>query len=60
MTHRLLGLAFLRFAVGAVFRFGWFTGCSVFMTATADVLKRRRQREVLSHAVGLSMSLCSG
>lgn len=35
---RLLGLAFLRFAVGAVFRFGRFTCCSVFMTPAADVL----------------------
>lgn len=36
--YRLFGLAFLRFAVGTVFRLGWFTRCSVFMTPTADML----------------------
>lgn len=48
MTHRLLGLAFLRFAVGAVFRLSWFTCCSVFMTPAADVLKRKKRKEVLN------------
>lgn len=43
VTHRLLGLAFLRFAVGAVFRFRWFTCCSVFMAPAADVLQRRQK-----------------
>lgn len=38
-THRLRGRAFLRFAVGAVLRLGWFACCSVFMTPAADMLK---------------------
>lgn len=53
MTHRLLGLAFLWFAVGAIFRFGWFTCCSVFMTPAADVLEMR-DRFKTSHTLMLS------
>lgn len=43
VTHRLLALAFLWFAVGAVFGFGRFTCCSVFMTPTADVLENTQE-----------------
>lgn len=60
MTHRLLRLALLRFAVGAVLGFSWFTCCSVFMAAAADVLKWRCQRRVLSHTAGLRMPLYFG
>lgn len=39
-TYRLFALAFLCFAVGAVFLFGRFSRRSVFMSPAADVLKR--------------------
>lgn len=48
VTHRLLGLAFQRFAVRAVFRFGWFTCRPVFMTPAADVLRGRQKNTQVS------------
>lgn len=44
VTHRLLGLAFLRLAVGAVLGLGWFSRRSVLVAAAADVLKKSRSR----------------
>lgn len=45
VTHRLLGLAFLRLAVGAVLGLGWFSRRSVLVAAAADVLKKAEVAE---------------
>lgn len=52
VTHRLLGLAFLRLAVGAVLGLGWFSRRSVLVAAAADVLKKAEVGESGSESPG--------
>lgn len=56
MTHRLLGLSLLWFSVRAVFGFGRFTRCSVFVTPAADVLEETEDTTVMSE-VGCASEL---
>lgn len=47
----MLSLSSLGFGVGAIFRLGWFSRRSVFVTSAADVLEGKEQRDASAKAL---------